>query len=122
MNALSSVITTTADRLTTNEQITEFTRFIEAKKEILEEAAQVGRDAIEQAKENVAWATKYRDVLYEYLKQVVPVTTTTPEPTTTDKATTTAQPTSTKDPNSGTSLTVCSTLLVLSVLKAVFRS
>ncbi|GLV41002.1 uncharacterized protein CBL_04526 [Carabus blaptoides fortunei] len=68
MNALGNAIRGLADRLNTDDQITEFETFLKDKEEELKEVKEIAAAAIEKAKANVNWANKYKAGIATFLK------------------------------------------------------
>jgi len=71
MNALSSVISGLADRLTQEEQVTKLKAFVETNKVELAEALEAANAAIKNAEANIKWAGKFTDKLQKYLQDKV---------------------------------------------------
>ncbi|KAK9737306.1 Peptidase M1 N-terminal domain [Popillia japonica] len=67
MNALSSIVTGVADRLTTEALITEFEAFIDEYRSILKDAAVTGDTAIESARANLQWVESNQEELHNWL-------------------------------------------------------
>ncbi|KAI4459110.1 protease m1 zinc metalloprotease [Holotrichia oblita] len=69
MNALSSIVSGVADRLTTSTLIDEFEEFINENRNILRDAAETGDTAIESAKANLQWVQSNQAELEDWLYQ-----------------------------------------------------
>jgi aminopeptidase N len=66
MGALAGVITSVADRITTNDQLSKLETFVKDKEPELKDAAKAAQKAVQNAKSNLAWTNTFKAELNNY--------------------------------------------------------